>query len=263
MIVWIITGILAMLFIIMAVFLLNGKGAFLIAGYNTMGEKDRAAYDEKALCKSVGWLLIIISALMLLFPLASQFETTWLFWTVFALIMAVPIGFAIYANTGNRFRINIDPNAPTADKERKQMTRGKKLTIIFVIGITVLMCILSGILIYFGERDPVVSISGNNISISALYGLDVALADVSEISLVDRSMLDIGIGTRTNGYASTGRALKGNFNSTANGHTLLFVYSSSSPTIQIIRASGPDIFISFRNSETTIATYHELSAALS
>ena len=101
---WIITGVIAIPFIVLSIVLLNGKGAFLIAGYNTMSEEKRATYDEKALCKAVGWLLIIITVLMFLFPLAISLQQMWLFWVSFILLFALTIGFAIYANTGNRFK---------------------------------------------------------------------------------------------------------------------------------------------------------------
>ena len=54
--VFIIFGIIIALMIVMSVFLLNGKGAFLIAGYNTMSKKRKALYDEKAMCRFAGAL---------------------------------------------------------------------------------------------------------------------------------------------------------------------------------------------------------------
>jgi len=107
---FIITGAIAIPFIILAIFLLNGKGSFLIAGFNTMSDDKRAAYDEKALCKAVGWLLIAIVVLMFLFPLAMVLEAMWLFWVAFVLVFVLTIGFAIYANTGNRFKKDVPPD---------------------------------------------------------------------------------------------------------------------------------------------------------
>ena len=39
------------LFTVLSVFLLMGKGAWFIAGYNTASEKDKQKYDEKKLCR--------------------------------------------------------------------------------------------------------------------------------------------------------------------------------------------------------------------
>jgi len=260
---WIITGVIAVLFIIMAIFLLNGKGAFLIAGYNTMSDDKKAAYNEKALCKAVGWLMLVLTVLMMFFPVIAHFEIVWLFWVEFALIMAVTFGFAIYANTGNRFRKEIDPDLSPGETKSLPISKGKKLAIIIGIVLTVQICIGVGVMIYQGERDPVVSVRLDSIRISAMYGLDINYANISEIILIDKSMKDIGIGSRINGYSSGGQALKGHFSSAAHGQQLLFVYSGSSPTIRITRVLGEDIFISFRSSDTTKAIYSDISAPLS
>ena len=100
----VLAGIIVLPMIIMAIFLLNGKGAFLISGYNTMSAEKKATYDEKALCKAVGWLLLIMSALSALWLFAIQISAMWLFWPSLALFIIVPIVFAIYANTGKRYR---------------------------------------------------------------------------------------------------------------------------------------------------------------
>jgi len=256
---WIITGVIAVPFTILAIVLLNGKGAFLIAGFNTMSEEKRATYDEKALCRAVGWLLITITVIMFLFPLAISLQQMWLFWVSFIFVFALTIGFAIYANTGNRFRKSLTPGEQTPTGEKKPMSRGKKVAIVIGIVFSVQICIGIGIMIYQGERDPRVYIHPESIQIGAMYGLTIDKTDIDEVVLIEKSMGEIGIGTRTNGYDSGGQALKGNFLSAEHGHQLLFVYAGSSPTIQITGAQGLNIFISYRDSETTRNTYRLLS----
>jgi len=262
MIGWIITGIIAVPFVVMAVFLLNGRGSFLIAGFNTMSDEKRAEYDEKALCKAVGWLLLLMAIFMLLFPLAIHLDLMWLFWLTFVPFIVLPFAFVIYANTGNRFKKPVDPNAPASIVERKPMSRGKKLAIIIAIVISAQLLIAIGISTYRGERDPKVSIVNNSIRINALYGTDISFDSISEITLLQNSMREIGVGTRTNGYATSGQALKGTFQSSDRGPQLLFVFSSSSPTIHISKNRGVDVYISFRDSETTRSVYQMLSTAL-
>ena len=260
MIGWIITGAIALPFVILSVFLLNGKGAFLIAGYNTMSDDKRVLYDEKALCKAVGKLLLSMAILMILFPIAVYFELTWLFWLSFIPFFILPFGFAIYANTGGRYKKVIIPVSPDGANSRKPMTRSKKLAVIIGIVLSAQLCIGIGIMIYQGERDPRVSIVNNTIRISALYGTDISIESIYEITLIPQSMREIGIGRRTNGYETSGQALKGTFSSQDRGPQLLFVYSSSSPTIRIEVVRGYDIFISYRDSETTKAIYNMLSS---
>ena len=257
---FIITAVIAIPFLILAIALLNGKGAFLIAGFNTMSDEKRATYDEKALCSAVGWLLIALLVLMFLFPIAIWLQQMWLFWLSFTLIMVLTFGFAIYANTGNRFRKSALPEETSEIRERKSEPKGKKLAIIIIIAMSVLILIGVGIMIFLGERDPVVTIHNDSIKISALYGLTINYSDIEYITLLGKNMRGIGVGTRINGYSTSGQALKGNFSSAEHGQHLLFVYSSSSPTIQIVRANGVDVFISYRDSEKTREIYRVLSA---
>ena len=41
-------------------FFLHGKGACLIAGYNTMSKKEQEQYDKDKLCRSTGYGMLII-----------------------------------------------------------------------------------------------------------------------------------------------------------------------------------------------------------
>lgn len=49
-------------------YLLRGKGAFLIAGYNTMSAEEKTNYDERALCiqtgKMMSWITVSIALLI-------------------------------------------------------------------------------------------------------------------------------------------------------------------------------------------------------
>lgn len=75
-----------------------------------------------------------------------------------------------------------------------------------------------------------------------MYGVEIDFSEILEISLIEESMSDIGIGIRSNGYGGFGGSLKGNFKSDSIGDTLLFVYAKSSPTIKIERANKKDIY---------------------
>ena len=75
----------------------NASG--LIAGYNTASAAEQALYDERALTRFVGNLLIAASLVLLaggLLPGAAGIP--WL------LFVAIVIGGIVYMNTGERFR---------------------------------------------------------------------------------------------------------------------------------------------------------------
>ena len=46
------------LFAVLSIVLLMGKGSFLLAGYNTASKKEKSKYNEKRLCRVVGGGLI-------------------------------------------------------------------------------------------------------------------------------------------------------------------------------------------------------------
>ena len=101
---WLILALVTAAFFALGLMFRAGKGAFLIAGYNTMSEKEKAAYDEKALCRSMGKLMFLLGACFAVVTAAAIMEIMWLMWTgmgVFLVIIAVDV---IYANTGNRFK---------------------------------------------------------------------------------------------------------------------------------------------------------------
>jgi hypothetical protein len=52
------------LFIIVGIFLLFGKGAWLIAGYNTAPKEEKAQINKKKLCRSMGVFMLAVSAAM-------------------------------------------------------------------------------------------------------------------------------------------------------------------------------------------------------
>lgn len=90
--------------IALAAVLLSGRGAFLIAGYNTMSKAEKARWDERALCRFMGKVLLPIGVLMPLVAVAGIFDLPWLA-TAYGLGVVALCAFAvIYCNTGNRFR---------------------------------------------------------------------------------------------------------------------------------------------------------------
>lgn len=88
--------------IVIRVFNVSG----LIAGYNTASAAERAKYDERAMTRFVGNLLIAASVVLLtggfLTLIGGAPEILAIVsWLIF---LAVIIGSIVYMNTGNRFR---------------------------------------------------------------------------------------------------------------------------------------------------------------
>ena len=125
--VFVIFGITIVPLLILAIFLLRGKGGFLIAGYNTMSKEDQAKYDERALCRFVGCLLIVTSFCIALIPLGIQLERLWLMYVGIALSIIIPIGAVIYMNTGDRFRKNMNPDSYGMNKNDSSDVLSEKI----------------------------------------------------------------------------------------------------------------------------------------
>ena len=53
--------VMIMVFVILGVIFLNGKGAFLIAGYNTTSKAEKQKTDEKKLCSFMGKMMFILA----------------------------------------------------------------------------------------------------------------------------------------------------------------------------------------------------------
>lgn len=99
----IIAGVIA-LFIIFGIFLLNGKGSSLIAGYNTMPPEEKEKYDAVRLTKFMGKMMFVLSFSMLFWIFSIAFEMIWLFHLGLILFFGIVVFIVIYVNTGDRFK---------------------------------------------------------------------------------------------------------------------------------------------------------------
>ncbi|MCL2580589.1 MAG: DUF3784 domain-containing protein [Oscillospiraceae bacterium] len=240
-------------------FLLRGKGAFLINGYNMLSPAEREKLDERALCRFVGRLLIVINLGTIMIFVGAHAEFFWLIYLSIFVILAGSVVAVIY--TGSRFQRfrkkgDLKEEELAAARAREPMPKGQKAILVTTLVVGVITLVGVAALFYFGEREPQVGISWDHIQIHGMYGVRVDFSEIAEITLLDQSMRDIGIGMRTNGFG--GRALKGHFTA-----GLLFVMPDSVPTIRIQRTWGSDIYLSFADSERTQMVYYELVAELS
>ena len=99
-----ITSVTGLLLLIMGSIMLSGRGAFLIAGYNTMSKSEKEKYDAAALCKFIGKIILAMGVTTPLIAIGAIYNISWLivFYTVITLGLSA---FAVaYCNTGNRFK---------------------------------------------------------------------------------------------------------------------------------------------------------------
>ena len=92
------------LFVGLGVLFSKGKGAFLIAGYNTMSKAKKARYDKAALCRFMGKLMFAMALCWVPVALGTLLEWEWLYLAGIAAYLIVVAGGVIWANTGRRFQ---------------------------------------------------------------------------------------------------------------------------------------------------------------
>lgn len=95
-------------FLLLGITFSKGKGAFLIAGYNTMSEREKAKLNEVGICKFMGKIMYGICLSLLLLALSELLELQILMIAGIILCIGFPIFAVIYSNTGNRFKREID-----------------------------------------------------------------------------------------------------------------------------------------------------------
>lgn len=92
------------LFLVLGIYLLQGKGGWLIAGYNTMSKEEKEKYDEPALCKATGKLILALTFTIALITAGGLLEMNALMISgVVLMVLFIIIGL-IYINTGDRFK---------------------------------------------------------------------------------------------------------------------------------------------------------------
>jgi hypothetical protein len=125
--------------------------------------------------------------------------------------------------------------------------------VVFVLGAGVLpVC-----LVILGGKEAAVKIFDDRIQITGLYGTSVNFSDITDVSLLDQTMYEIGAGKRKSG-SDVGKILKGHFESESLGKMLLFVQADTAPTIRLKRGNDKDIYISFKDGEATRKLYQDL-----
>ena len=92
------------LFVVLGIVFAAGKGANLIAGYNTASREEKAKTDEKKLLKAMSVFMFVLAGCFLVSALSQVFHVKSLIWIGQALFAAALITGLIYLNTGDRFR---------------------------------------------------------------------------------------------------------------------------------------------------------------
>ncbi len=127
----------------------TGKGAMLIAGYNTSPKAVRDMYDSRAMAKFVGMLLMIFMAIMLAgVESLVLVGNTMLFWALFLISIGILISGIYYINTSDRFlKEGVNPRdakMTADDRKRNRKVLIAVFTVIAIILVAVFALVGSG-----------------------------------------------------------------------------------------------------------------------
>ncbi len=92
------------LFVLLGIIFSFGKGAGLIAGYNTASQSEKEKYREKELCKGMGKLMFSLAACWLVVSCSEIFGNLIFLWIGLAMFPVVIAVGLIYINTAKRFK---------------------------------------------------------------------------------------------------------------------------------------------------------------
>ena len=92
---WVVFVVLGLLSLVM----LSGRGAFLIAGYNTASEEEKAKYDEKKLCRVTGAGLSVIAVLVFVMAKWCNLLPLWYVYLFGGVTLAACVIMIILLNT--------------------------------------------------------------------------------------------------------------------------------------------------------------------
>jgi flagellar basal body-associated protein FliL len=242
---WIIIGLL----FITSIFLIMGKGAWLIAGFNTMSAGEQKKYDRKKLARAVGIMLLLTDAATV--PLFTvRAAAYWIFYSVF---LCASIVVLIYYANRKCFAAGVEVKKPAAS--------GKRAVVISIIIVSFILLTgaFSTVIVVRGGRPPVytVSMEDGTFSIESMYGLDVALSDIKSVELKTELPGNL---SRTNGYGGFGSVLKGHCSSDI-GPVTVFLDTAVPPFIYLTTTDG-NLILNTDTEEKTSVLYNELLAAV-
>ncbi len=213
---------IAILFLVLSLVLLSGRGGFLISGYNTSSPVKKAQYDEKKLCRVTGAGMLFIT--ILLFAMAAWgdampdwFIGFFLIATMLdCIIMMIVANTKCYATNPDGSRVTIEQLNLSEEDIKRNKAVGKWSSIF-----TVVTFIIVGILITTG--NIVFHCNDEELVIEASYYPDMTISYEEIKSLEYRE--EYLKGTRVGGFGSF-RLTMGGFENKELGRYTRYTYNN-------------------------------------
>jgi len=96
----IVISVISAVLFIFSIFLLSGRGTFLIAGFNTMSKEQKARYDVNGLCRLIGTITMLFAITTPFLMIESILD--WYVWVYLAFVIVLCVIAVYLANTKYR-----------------------------------------------------------------------------------------------------------------------------------------------------------------
>ena len=253
---WFIT----ILFAVLSVFLLSGKGGFLIAGYNTSSPEQKAKVDEKKLCRVMGTGMSVITLWLLLAACFGENQPDWYGKATPAIIIIAVLVMVLAANFGcQRKNLTEEEKAtleqlsqdPAQKRRERNLKRGGLIFTLAIFG-------AAAFLLFTGNVS--VSVENEKLRIKGSYWSDytVMLSDIQAVTFRER---DFKVGRRTNGLGSP-RLLEGHFKNEELGAYVLYAYTDCKNYILLEKTNGDVVAVNAKDEEETQELYESIKEEL-
>ncbi|MCH7409481.1 DUF3784 domain-containing protein [Belliella sp. DSM 111904] len=211
----------------------------LIAGYNTMSQRQKENVDIEGLSTFMRNALVLLGVVVIV----GHYVLKWLA-LASALSYFVPgiilIGIALMVWKARKFDHN---------KEKLVDTRFKT---VFTVIVVVFAC---GSLVY-GMIPSKYELNNKRLKFSGAYGFELKTEEIESVALLVEAPI---IKARTNGLG-IGQVKKGFFNVDGFGKTRLLIHAGRGPYLKITTIDKETIIINFKEKEKTTHIYHAVKS---
>ncbi len=232
----------------------TGKGAVLIAGFNTSPKAVRDLYDSTALAKFVGMLVTVFSVILLLGMVSLILFDNMVLFTIALIIATAILSYGLYyVNTGNRFlkegkRLQ---DAVISEVEKKRNRN------IAIAGIASVIIILIAVFLFIASGSVDAQLEPDALWVKApLVDEHVLYENMTSVELRDH----FDNGRRVGGFGGT-EVSSGNFRNDEFGNYVLARYNSVERCIVVHHSDGVLVF-NLSTVEGTSQQYEELRSKL-
>lgn len=233
----------------------TGKGAWAVAGYNTMSKTQQALIDVPHLVKDTGLLVVLILLPLLVggvgYPCLGRGAGEWCLFGTTAITLILCVAGIIVMNRPET-RYLLDPSQKPV--REKFMSIRKKfvlaaVVILLVAGIGVGIYCLEG----YGSVSATSDDSGLHVSAPGV-GETIAYGEMQSVEL----QMTFDTGSRVVGFAGS-KVISGHWENDELGDYILAAYTNA-PAWIVIGRSGDDLVIGLSDAAATTELYNEIQA---